>query len=473
MIPRAGSTPEPLLIPSVETVIQVQDTANLWFEGLEVMITDWVDEVLSVWHYADARGGIFVNNSKNVAIIECKVHNTGADGIRFEEDGGSEVLTDNCFVGGCLLEKTGVMGLAFWSHKRCNESHCDEPSDPILGHTIIHNKVRRCGEAFPWGGGALFNSIRNTLVGNNDISETTRYGVYFRRSYSTGNRIERNDIWDVIRSSGDVGGITIWHGGGDNLIYNNLVHDVTTRLDHLSKNIGPQGIYVDDQSHDTTVAANAVYGITTSPASPTVGTANLILRGTENLIQNNIFVTTGTNGVRDHVWTDAAECNEMKKNIFFDDGWSFDPSRPALFHHRGPATLGPDLACASNPAFDCDRGGFFTRQARFTVLNKNLYWHGLDAGTCTNSERCDACTSCLGCDVDAMHTIQFSNPACERSYCEWKTEFGYDADSLYADPLFEDLQAGDLSLQPGSPAYALGFQDIDFDDVGAHLNLFQ
>ena len=43
---------------------------------------------------------------------------------------------------------------------------------------------------------------------------------------------------------------------------------------------------------------------------------------------------------------------------------------------------------------------------------------------------------------------------------------GQDPHSLVADPLFTDPQAGDFTLSPDSPAFALGFKPIDLSTVG-------
>jgi GH141 insertion domain/Right handed beta helix region len=50
---------------------------------------------------------------------------------------------------------------------------------------------------------------------------------------------------------------------------------------------------------------------------------------------------------------------------------------------------------------------------------------------------------------------------------EWK-ERGQDVNSVVADPLFVDAANYDFRLKPESPAYALGFKDIDTSEVGLY-----
>lgn len=49
---------------------------------------------------------------------------------------------------------------------------------------------------------------------------------------------------------------------------------------------------------------------------------------------------------------------------------------------------------------------------------------------------------------------------------EWTSLTGNDVHSLIADPLFVDAPGGDFSLQPTSPAWALGWTPIDLSSVG-------
>lgn len=47
-----------------------------------------------------------------------------------------------------------------------------------------------------------------------------------------------------------------------------------------------------------------------------------------------------------------------------------------------------------------------------------------------------------------------------------QSELGLERNSVYADPCFVDYENNDFRLLPGSPAYALGFRDIDITQIG-------
>lgn len=49
---------------------------------------------------------------------------------------------------------------------------------------------------------------------------------------------------------------------------------------------------------------------------------------------------------------------------------------------------------------------------------------------------------------------------------EFQTVYGNDKYSIEADPMFVDYENNDFRLKPESPAYKIGFRDIDFSDAG-------
>lgn len=49
---------------------------------------------------------------------------------------------------------------------------------------------------------------------------------------------------------------------------------------------------------------------------------------------------------------------------------------------------------------------------------------------------------------------------------EFQTVYGNDKYSIEADPMFVDYENNDFRLKEDSPAYSIGFEDIDFSDVG-------
>ena len=71
---------------------------------------------------------------------------------------------------------------------------------------------------------------------------------------------------------------------------------------------------------------------------------------------------------------------------------------------------------------------------------------------------------------NAVGAVQFSVNEEAVSMEEWKASpanrHGYDAHSIYADPLFVDAANRDYRLREGSPAFAMGIESIDASQVG-------
>ena len=52
------------------------------------------------------------------------------------------------------------------------------------------------------------------------------------------------------------------------------------------------------------------------------------------------------------------------------------------------------------------------------------------------------------------------------SFEDWKKTTCNDVHSVYADPMFANVEAHDFTLKPGSPALKMGFRPIDLSTVG-------
>lgn len=96
---------------------------------------------------------------------------------------------------------------------------------------------------------------------------------------------------------------------------------------------------------------------------------------------------------------------------------------------------------------------------RFTFEHNIVYWNSgaLLLGTAGDETRFD---SNLYYRADGQ-PIRFG----KWTFAEWQAR-GQDPHSLLADPLFADPAKGDFSLQPGSPAFKIGFKPIDVSHVG-------
>jgi parallel beta-helix repeat protein len=147
---------------------------------------------------------------------------------------------------------------------------------------------------------------------------------------------------------------------------------------------------------------------------------------TDIVLENNVVYLTKTGGfhqhygknniVRNNVFALAAEGQIIRSRQ--EEHISFTFERNIVYQDKGPL-LGSNW---SNKNFR---------------MNHNVYWR-------------------------AGHEPRFTNLTFEK----WKAETGQDQDSMVADPKFTDVAQRDFSLRPDSPAFQVGFKEIDTRTVG-------
>jgi hypothetical protein len=64
------------------------------------------------------------------------------------------------------------------------------------------------------------------------------------------------------------------------------------------------------------------------------------------------------------------------------------------------------------------------------------------------------------------YRVRFQFPTPNLTLDDWRATYGFDRNSIVADPLFRDAAAHDYTLLSNSPALALGFVNIDTSQIG-------
>ena len=294
-----------------------------------------------------------------------------------------------------------------------------------------YNHIHDCGKVFHSGVGINIDDGGGLIAHNSihDISHTGIYARHFttqymldvfpqeteRRNQEQGLVIEYNEIYNVMQTMNDGGGIFVRDSGIT--IRNNLIHDVYSHeYSHpddvyfnplLSFPLGHPGwgIYLGCDTRNAKVENNVVY-------RATVG-LHIWHNSRNNLIENNIFVGVG-----------RAQADYTNP--------------PDLQHHK--IRLLRNIICLTSPDVILYRfmGGESSLPAEsdynllFNTKGQDLLITGLPG-------------------VDTFE--------------EWQKR-GLDTHSIVADPLFVDPENDDYSLRPESPAFELGFKPIDLSRVG-------
>lgn len=363
------------------------------------------------------------------------------DGCRFTQSGGSAVRFDlHCQknrVSDCQIEHVGGVGILL-------AGYGPGTKDVNRNNQILNNRLHHVGELlwhspgiFAWQSGE--NRIAHNLIhhtpytaivvsgrihwqreGLGECSKTIRWAEVDRALpqkpkapswherepllHGRNNRVERNEIHHVMQVLGDGNGIYISGTGGGNVVRENYLHDVDT------PNVNAI-IRCDDDQHQTRIERNVIFRCCGE---------GFISKG-NNTIAGNLVVdlrpetTTGTQCAHQRGYLvfpyTPVDGSIIRRNVFYSRA-----SGQKLLHEGG-------------------RAGAPKALLRKCRADENLYF----------------------CAAD---------PEWGARHLEQERQFGIEKNSISADPLFVDVENGDLRFQEGSPAVKLGIEPIDLDNIG-------
>ena len=187
------------------------------------------------------------------------------------------------------------------------------------------------------------------------------------------------------------------------------------------------GIYL-----DSSISGVTVYGNTIARCG---GNSLFIQFGGGNVVQNNIFVE----GDAKHVQFDSM--------IFFGTFMFSDSEKK---YHEPPNEIRHNIFSYGGPDTKLYQVGPWDNAAHWNqqqaVFEDNLIWRQGRPVTVWMHEKMDC-----------------------KSLAQWQAR-GHDTRSLPADPLFVDAAKDDYRLRPDSPAYKIGFKDINaqIEKIGAY-----
>lgn len=270
----------------------------------------------------------------------------------------------------------------------------------------------------------------NSTVRRNTIHDLPRLAVFWKGDAIT---VELNDVFNLCLETRDMGAIRAVHrnlniGFGD-LIRWNRIRNVPGYgfLDRESRGLHPGyhspyysfGVYLDDYTSHTTVYGNIISG---------VHRAGVMIHGGGHVtVQNNIIVNTTEGQVETAPinrrprfdphprWKDAAAGTKIQQNIFVTT------EECPVYAHRDDNVGHHKVLYESNLVYTAGKVPF----------------------------------------------VQIKGQDGITSWSEWRT-MGHDKGTIIADPLFNDFEGGDYTLQENSPAFRLGFVPIPVEQIGCY-----
>jgi hypothetical protein len=390
-------------------------------------------------------------------VRNCRFTNSGGAGIRLDLYAQSNLIKNNLidYVGG-----TGILLCGYGPGKlNVNKSN-----------RILNNQIHHCGEFYYQSNGIMISQSGENIIRNNKLhnlpydaivlsgvrpmffqmvgenreqtgtlrtdeiesgvlyqNDSTSYNsgtfVYFKQwpksapYYLTRNNIvEDNEVFLVMQKCFDGNAIYLSDVGDGNEIRRNYIH-------HLNGQGMQQAIRTDAFMKNTMITENVIYNC---------NGGGINLKYYENHAYNNIIAD-----IHDIVYENSyGKINRMFIGYFsIMDVFSRDK-------------MPPYTSCniQNNILYKIASGNTFYRQG---TINGKL--------TELKIEECNI-------DNNLYYDVFLKDNGL--SALEYYRSRGADKNSRIADPLFRDIKKGDFRLKENSPAYQVGFKDIDVTRIG-------
>ncbi len=344
--------------------------------------------------------------AKNITLKNCSFTNLGSFAFDIQK------ACSNISVVGNKLEH-----LAAGAFKINGGTETDQWLDRTRNITVSDNEILHYGEKYPSAVGILLMNAEGCYIGHNHIFDGWYTGISvgwvwgYQRSVSRDNIIESNHIHQIGQGLlSDMGGIYTLGVSPGTVIRNNLIHDVE------SNKYGGWGIYNDEGSTHILIENNIVYN--------TKYAAYNIHYAKELTVRNNIFslgrlevLNRGRQEPHNTVYFENNIVYWTSLNDPFTGNWK---DQPYVFHDNPNTAKQPTLTAT----FSSDYNIFFN-------------------------------------PLKPAESIRYNGFTLD----EWHLK-GKDIHSVYADPMFVNPEKFDFTLNPGSPAFKLGFKNIDMSGVG-------
>lgn len=288
------------------------------------------------------------------------------------------------------------------------EGDNDPESDinDTFGNTIKNNTITYCGIKYNSACGILLIHSYENNISHNEIAYT----------YYTG--ISCGWVWGYIFSK-----------SYDNIIEKNHIHHIGQgKLSDMG------GIYILGPQKGTVLRGNLIHDTRCRYYG---GQAIYLDEGSSYVtVENNICYNVDAGSLQQHF----GFMNIVKNNIF-DAG-----EHGCTLHWRQEMHTG----------FVAERNILFTR-------------NGMPVYGSSGEE---VLVDCFSSDYNLIYAYDDDEPVFYKQYGINKKhndamcEHELDTHSIISDPGFEDIDNFNFKLKPSSPAYAIGFKDIDISDVG-------
>ena len=349
-------------------------------------------------------GTLSARGARNILVENCNFTHLGTYGVEFE------AACKQIRIEGCRFVDLGAGGIKFGTQGYPGTPEATSSDLIVHDNLIAHGGRIHAGAVGIWIGHAF-----NCEVSHNDIYDMYYTGITLGWSWGynkTGNhdnKLEYNHIHDIGQEAlSDMGAIYTLGIAPGSVLRGNVIHDIS-RTDY-----GAWGIYYDEGTSGFLYENNLIYRTEDGGFFQHYGEENAFINNIEGPSKEAQFASARLDHNPSPEWQ-KVPAYTFQRNIVY--GWN----KPSPMH-------------SFSSGFTDKR----TPDGRmYEIVDHNLYWNGGKAFTFDEKFTFDA----------------------------WKAR-GYDANSIIADPLFENADKDDYRLKPNSPALALGFKLFDYSTAG-------
>lgn len=427
--PRGDSPGDQIIAPRLRELIRVEgkidfdgpeDTPvrNLVFKGLTFTHGD-----RDVWTKDDA--GLqhdWEMYDKANALVRLR----GAEGCVIEEchfknSGGTAIRLDlycqNNRITKNLIEHMGGTGILLCGYGPGTK-------DVNKRNEVSNNHIHHCGEIYWHSAGIFIWQSGENLIANNLIHDMPYNGIVVsgvRPSYfNTPDKREcsRTIRWKEVGDAREWQDIIPFLHARNNIIENNEIYRVMEML------ADGNGIYISGAGEGNIIRRNYIH--------------HVLGRGTNAAIRT--------------------------------DGWQRGTTitENIIYKCRGGITRKSLNHIENNIIVDIEEGGYIQfrsfpgeEKTYGSRIQKNIFYCSGERAVFYEARATRAVTLPKDCEADYNLFYCAGNPEWSSKYLEELRREGIEKHSISADPLFVDIENGDFRLKPDSPALKLGFKPID------------
>jgi parallel beta-helix repeat protein len=447
--------PEPLtqesevVAPLLHCLIDLRGASWITISGLTFTETRTGDNV----HRGDLEGYGAMHNVDGLQYCGEAIHLKHAEHCCIEDNtfhglGGNAIYLDGYNERNVVrrneISHVGANGICVMGNRYQGWGESPYPAPQLPFYTqVVDNHIHECGELNSYVAGVFVGVAQGTLVAHNLIEDMPHHAVCMADGFGR-TIVEYNEIRRVCRQYVDTAAINSWMEGparytakdtersGHVIRYNRISGVQGATVDQHGSVVATEtmwmmGIYLDNYTSNCFVSGNVII---------TNGCGIHVNMGKNNIIENNVLVGCQQaarfntfHGIWPHMYG-LTTGNRFCRNIYCYSG--------------GEGRL---LEVTDTP------GGH--PPSRIFELSDHNVFFGPDG-----KER-----------TVVTHTGKPSKTEVF-TLSGWQG-LGFDANSVFADPMFVDAESGDYLLQPDSPGLNVGFVPIDVKQIGVRRESLQ